>query len=70
MRQHRQGGEVRVLRGAGTRRVSPPDRYAVCPPHEGEGYLSTPFSISSGFSSPDWNISRTMSEPPTNSPFT
>jgi len=44
------------------------------PPHEGEGgapqAASTPFSISSGFSSPVWNISRTMSEPPTNSPFT
>ncbi len=31
---------------------------------------STPFSTSSGFSSPAWNISRTMSAPPTNSPFT
>lgn len=30
----------------------------------------TPFSASMGFSSPDWNISRTMSLPPTNSPLT
>ena len=31
---------------------------------------STPFSASSVSSSPDWNISVTMSQPPTNSPLT
>ena len=31
---------------------------------------TTPLSASSCFSSPDWNISIRMSEPPTNSPFT
>ena len=30
----------------------------------------TPLSTSSDFSSPDWNISLAMSQPPTNSPFT
>ena len=30
----------------------------------------TPFSCISVVSSPDWNISSTMSQPPTNSPFT
>lgn len=34
------------------------------------GLCSTPFSASSAASSPDWNISVTMSQPPTNSPFT
>ncbi len=29
-----------------------------------------PFSVSSGCSSPAWNISRMMSQPPTNSPLT
>jgi len=32
--------------------------------------LAMPFSFSSAVSSPDWNISITMSQPPTNSPFT
>ena len=31
---------------------------------------ATPFSSSSVSSSPDWNISVTISHPPTNSPFT
>jgi len=31
---------------------------------------ATPFSSSSVSSSPDWNISVTISQPPTNSPFT
>ncbi len=31
--------------------------------------MATPFSSRSGISSPDWNISRTMSQPPTNSPL-
>ena len=30
----------------------------------------TPLSLKSVSSSPDWNISRTMSQPPMNSPFT
>lgn len=32
--------------------------------------ISTPFSFSSVSNSPDWNISVTISQPPTNSPFT
>ena len=33
-------------------------------------FRATPLSASSVSSSPDWNISVTMSQPPTNSPFT
>ena len=34
------------------------------------GATAMPFSVSSGCSSPAWNISRMMSQPPTNSPLT
>ena len=34
------------------------------------GFTGTPFSERKVCSSPDWNISRVMSQPPTNSPFT
>jgi hypothetical protein len=33
-------------------------------------FTVTPFSLSVCCNSPAWNISRTMSQPPTNSPFT
>ncbi len=33
-------------------------------------FTSTPASVSIAASSPDWNISRVMSQPPTNSPLT
>ena len=33
-------------------------------------FTATPLSLSSCCNSPAWNISRTMSQPPTNSPFT
>src|SRR5271166_2519766 len=33
-------------------------------------FTDTPASVSIAASSPDWNISRTMSQPPTNSPLT
>ena len=44
---------------------------AVCAGLEAPAHAArTPFSVSSVFSSPDENISRTMSDPPTNSPLT
>ena len=33
-------------------------------------FTGTPFSVITVASSPDWNISRTMSQPPRNSPLT
>jgi hypothetical protein len=33
-------------------------------------FVATPLSLSRDCSSPDWNISRIMSQPPTNSPLT
>ena len=33
-------------------------------------FVATPLSLSRDCSSPDWNISRMMSQPPTNSPLT
>jgi hypothetical protein len=33
-------------------------------------FVTTPLSLNKDWSSPDWNISRMMSQPPTNSPLT
>ncbi len=38
--------------------------------NQADAPAATPFSAKSCCSSPAWNISRTMSQPPTNSPFT
>ena len=37
---------------------------------EVSAFTATPLSLSVCCNSPAWNISRTMSQPPTNSPFT
>ena len=45
-------------------------RLRVRPVGRAPSFTGTPLSLSSACSSPAWNISRMMSQPPTNSPFT
>ncbi|CAN5470202.1 hypothetical protein BH11PSE4_BH11PSE4_14190 [soil metagenome] len=43
---------------------------AACRDQADAGAAITPFSDNNACNSPAWNISRMMSQPPTNSPFT